>query len=107
MLEAGTVDFLQVDATRCAGVTGFLEAAALAEAHHIPLSSHTAPSIHGPLCCAVPAARNIEYFHDHARIERMLFDGIVEPVNGIFYPDASRPGFGLEFKRVDAARYAA
>jgi L-alanine-DL-glutamate epimerase-like enolase superfamily enzyme len=107
LLEAGAADILQVDATRCAGVTGFLEAAALAEAHHTPLSSHTAPAIHGHLCCAVPAARNIEYFHDHARIERMLFDGAVEPVNGVFFPDTSRPGIGLEFKRRDAERFAA
>ena len=29
MLEAGAVDVLQADATRCAGITGFLQAAAL------------------------------------------------------------------------------
>jgi L-alanine-DL-glutamate epimerase-like enolase superfamily enzyme len=56
MLEAGAVDVLQADATRCAGVTGFLEAAALADAYRVPLSAHTAPSIHGHLCCAAPAA---------------------------------------------------
>lgn len=107
MLACGAVDVLQADATRCAGITGFLETAALADAHHVPLSSHTAPAIHAPVCCAVPAACHIEYFHDHVRIEQMLFDGVVEPVDGVLYPDSSRPGLGLEFKRRDAERYVA
>jgi L-alanine-DL-glutamate epimerase-like enolase superfamily enzyme len=107
MLEAGAVDVLQVDATRCGGITGFLEAAALADAHHIPLSAHTAPAIHAHLCCAAPAARHVEYFHDHVRIERMLFDGVIDPVDGAFQPDLSRPGLGLEIKRTEAERYAA
>jgi L-alanine-DL-glutamate epimerase-like enolase superfamily enzyme len=107
MLEAGAVDVLQADATRCAGISGFLEAATLAAAHHVPLSSHTAPSIHAHVCCAAPAVCHLEYFHDHVRIERMLFADVIEPVKGIVYPDRFRPGLGLEFKRSDAARYAA
>lgn len=107
MLEAEAVDVIQVDATRAAGITGFLAAAALADAFHIPLSAHTAPSIHAHVCCAVPAARHVEYFHDHVRIEQMLFDGVLHPVNGSLYPDLSQPGLGLEIKRADAARYAA
>jgi L-alanine-DL-glutamate epimerase-like enolase superfamily enzyme len=107
MLESEAVDVIQVDATRACGVTGFLAAAALADAFHIPLSAHTAPSIHAPACCAVPAARHLEYFHDHVRIEQMLFDGVLQPVNGALRPDLSRPGLGLELKRADAAKYAA
>lgn len=107
MLEAGAVDVLQADATRCGGVTGFLAAAALCEAHNVPLSAHTAPTLHMHLCCAVGPALNVEYFHDHARIERMLFDGACEPMNGLLRPDRSRPGMGLELKRRDAARFAA
>ena len=43
MLAAGAVDVLQADATRCAGITGFMQAAALAQARSTPLSAHTAP----------------------------------------------------------------
>jgi L-alanine-DL-glutamate epimerase-like enolase superfamily enzyme len=107
MLAAGAVDVLQVDATRCAGVSGFLQAAALADGYHVPLSAHTAPSIHSHLCCAVPAAVHVEYFHDHVRIESMLFEGVIEPVNGMLSPDVSQAGLGLEFKRPDAEKYAA
>jgi L-alanine-DL-glutamate epimerase-like enolase superfamily enzyme len=107
MCEAGAVDVLQADATRCAGVTGFMRAAAVAEAFHVPLSSHCAPSIHAHACCAASAARHLEYFHDHVRIERMLFDGTLEPMNGALAPAADRPGFGLTFKAADARAYAA
>ncbi|MGE5170543.1 MAG: enolase C-terminal domain-like protein [Rudaea sp.] len=106
MCEAGAVDVLQADATRCAGVTGFMRAAAVAQAFHVPLSSHCAPSIHAHACCAALPARHLEYFHDHVRIERMLFDGALEPANGVLHPAADRPGFGLAFKAADARAYA-
>jgi hypothetical protein len=51
--------------------------------------------------------RHLEHFHDHERIERMLFDGLPELVNGTLRPDLSRLGFGIELKRADASRYAA
>ena len=107
MLERGTVDVLQADATRCAGITGFLQVAALCDAFNIPLSAHTAAALHVHPCCAVARVRHIEYFHDHERIERMLFDGVPEPVDGLLRPDLSRPGFGFQFRRADARRYAA
>ena len=106
MLEAGAVDVLQPDATRCAGITGFMRAGALCQAFGIPLSAHTAPSLHVHPCCAVPLARHLEHFHDHARIERMLFDGAPTPVDGELRPDLSRPGLGLELREREAARYA-
>jgi L-alanine-DL-glutamate epimerase-like enolase superfamily enzyme len=106
MLEAGAVDVLQADATRCAGITGFLQVGALCDAFAIPLSAHTAPSLHLAPCCALGRVRHIEYFHDHVRIEQMLFDGAPQPrPDGCLYPDLSRPGLGLELKRSDASRW--
>jgi L-alanine-DL-glutamate epimerase-like enolase superfamily enzyme len=106
MLEAGSVDVIQPDATRCAGITGFLQVGALAQAFASPVSAHTAPSLHLHPCCAVPGVRHLEYFHDHTRIEQLFFEGAVRPINGFLAPDLSRPGFGLELKRRDAQRYA-
>ncbi len=105
MLKAKSVDVLQADATRAQGITGFLSAAAVCDAHQIALSAHCAPSIHVHACCAVPRARHLEFFHDHARIERMFFDGFCEPREGKMFPDPSRPGLGLELKRQDAERF--
>jgi L-alanine-DL-glutamate epimerase-like enolase superfamily enzyme len=106
MLEAGAVDVLQADATRCAGISGFLRVGALCEARGLPLSAHTAPSLHVHPCCALPAMRHLEYFHDHVRIEQMFFDGALAPIDGALCPDLSRPGVGLVLKRSDAQRYA-
>ena len=107
MLEAGAVDVLQADATRCEGVTGFMIAGALSESFHVPFSAHTSPSIHLHPCSALPAFRHIEYFHDHVRIEQMLFDGAAFQADGFLTPDLSRPGIGIELKRKDAQRFAA
>ena len=106
MLEHQAVDVLQADATRCAGITGFLRVSPLVEARSMKLSAHTAPYIHLHPCCALPNFWPLEYFYDHARIAHMLFDGADPPVNGELRPDLSRPGLGLEFKRADAAQYA-
>lgn len=48
---------------------------------------------------------NVEYFHDHVRIEHMLFDGAITAVNGNLKPDLSRHGLGLELKRQDAEKF--
>ena len=105
MLEAGAVDVLQADATRCGGITGFLEVAALAEAHSIPLSAHCGPSAHLHVACSARPLRHVEYFFDHVRIESMLFDGFRPPVHGVMHPDLSRPGIGIAFKHKDAERF--
>jgi L-alanine-DL-glutamate epimerase-like enolase superfamily enzyme len=106
MLKALAVDVLQIDATRCKGFTGFLQSAAIATSFGCPLSAHCAPSLHMHVGCAVPNFRHVEYFHDHVRIEQMLFDGFISPKNGNLEPDRSRPGLGLVFKWKDAERYA-
>jgi L-alanine-DL-glutamate epimerase-like enolase superfamily enzyme len=105
MLEAGAVDVLQADATRCLGITGFLQVGALCEAYHVDLSAHCAPALHRHVGCAVPRLRHLEWFHDHVRIEQMLFDGAPVARNGRIEPDLSRPGHGIAFKRQDAERF--
>ncbi len=106
VLSAGAVDVLQADATRCCGITGFLAASALCDIRNIPFSAHTAPALHLHACCAVSQLRHIEWFHDHVRIEAMLFDGAPRPLKGTIHPDLSRPGLGLSLRAADAERYA-
>jgi L-alanine-DL-glutamate epimerase-like enolase superfamily enzyme len=105
MLATGAVDILQADVTRCAGITGFLEVAALCAARSVPLSAHCGPSMHAHPCCAARPVCHLEYFHDHTRIEHMLFDGALTPVDGLLRPDLSRAGCGLQFKHPDAERF--
>ncbi|HKW17314.1 MAG TPA: enolase C-terminal domain-like protein [Terriglobales bacterium] len=107
MLAAGAVDVLQADITRCGGITAIQQVAALCESHNLPLSCHTAPALHTHVACAIRTLSNIEYFHDHVRIENMFFDGVPQPVNGELRPDLSRTGLGLELKNADAQKFAA
>jgi L-alanine-DL-glutamate epimerase-like enolase superfamily enzyme len=106
MLAAGAVDVMQLDATRIGGITGFLRATEIAKAHNVPISAHTAPALHLAVCCAAPGVRHIEWFHDHVRIEAMLFEGAPQPSRGDIIPDRTRPGLGLDFKHNDAERYS-
>jgi L-alanine-DL-glutamate epimerase-like enolase superfamily enzyme len=106
MLEAGATDVQQADATRCLGLTGFLQADALCLAFSRPLSAHCAPALHLHAALAARSFLNQEWFHDHVRIERMLFDGAPEPKDGVIRPDLSRPGLGLDFKHQDARQFA-
>ena len=105
MLEAGAVDVLQADVSRCAGITDFLRVGALCQARSMPLSAHCAPALHAHPACALSVVRHLEYFHDHVRADHLLFDGVLEPVDGALRPDLTRPGMGLELKRADAERY--
>ncbi len=107
LLDAKAVDVLQADATRCGGVTGFLKAAALAEACHIDISSHTAPQLHARIAPCVSRFRHLEWFHDHVRLERMVLDGFVEPEGGRIGPERGVPGLGLTPRSADLEPYAA
>ena len=105
LLRAEAVDVIQIDASRCAGISGFLRIARYAEQSGFEVSGHTAPSLHLHAACAVPNLRHLEYFHDHARVERLLFDGVRDPKGGSLAPDRSSPGCGLALKEADAASY--
>lgn len=107
MLEAEAVDTLQADGSRCGGITGLLEVDALCAARSLALSLHCCPTLHLQVGCHLRSLVHLEYFHDHVRIERALFDGFVTPVAGRLAPDGTRAGLGVVFKDADAARFAA
>ncbi len=105
MLQAGAVDILQGDATRCGGISGFLKAGHICEAWQVQYSSHCAPAQHLHAALSLPGFYIAEYFHDHARIESLFFDGNPVPVNGVLRPDPDKPGIGLTLKEADVKKY--
>jgi L-alanine-DL-glutamate epimerase-like enolase superfamily enzyme len=105
MVDARAVDCLQADATRCGGFTEWQRVAAVAAARGLQVSGHCAPSLHAHVAVATQNLRHLEYFHDHARIEPMLFDGTLDPVGGALRPDPAAPGIGLTLKEPDAAPF--
>jgi L-alanine-DL-glutamate epimerase-like enolase superfamily enzyme len=105
MLDAGAVDVLQADVTRCGGITQLLAVAALCAARGVRLSAHTSPSIHAHVCAAIGPLEHVEYFHDHARIEAILLEGVPPLLDGALRPEPDRPGMGLRLREEQAKRY--
>lgn len=102
MCAAGAVDCLQADATRCGGISGWLQAAVVADSFGLEISGHCAPAVHAHVAAAVPNLRHLEWFHDHVRIEQMLFDGAPHATGSATRPARDRPGLGLELRTQDA-----
>ena len=107
MLAAGAVDVLQVDVTRCGGITEMLRVGGMCRARSLPFSCHCGPAIHTHPATAIDELVHLEYFHDHVRIEELLFDGRPKLRDGALWPNLDRPGHGLELKRADAERWVA
>jgi len=105
MCAANAVDCLQIDATRCGGYTEWLRAAAVAAGHGLTVSGHCAPNLHAPVAAATPNLRHLEWFHDHVRIESMLFDGHLDPTGGTVTADPARSGHGLVLDESAAEPY--
>ncbi|MCW7940703.1 mandelate racemase [Streptomyces hygroscopicus] len=106
MLAAGAVDCLQADVTRCGGITVWLRAAALAQGHGLQISGHCAPHAHAHVAAAVPNLRHLEWFHDHVRLEHLLFDGTLDPAGGSVTPGGDgTSGLGLRLAAERAQRF--
>lgn len=99
------VDCLQIDASRCGGITEWQRVAALAAAHHLDVSAHCAPWLHAAVGAATPNLRHLEWFHDHALIETRYFEGATPPVDGVIRPDPSGLGHGLTLRSQDLELY--
>jgi hypothetical protein len=77
----------------------------LCKARSLPFSAHCAPAITAHVGCAMETLVHLEYFHDHVRIESMLFDGTLSPRGGELTPDSDRPGLGLALRSADAEAF--
>lgn len=106
MCAAAAVDCVQVDVTRCGGITELLRVAAVASSYGLDVSGHCAPHLHVAPLAAIPNLRHLEWFHDHVRIEEMLFDGTLDPAGGALRP-ADRVGHGLTLREDRAEAYRA
>jgi L-alanine-DL-glutamate epimerase-like enolase superfamily enzyme len=105
MVDAESVDCLQIDATRCGGYTEWFRAAAVAASAGLDVSAHCAPNLHAPAAAATPNLRHVEWFHDHVRIEADLFAGSLDPAGGSITPGRDRPGHGMSLDQAHAAGF--
>jgi mandelate racemase len=94
-IVARASDYVMPDVARIGGVTGWLQAAGIAAAHGIEMSSHLMPEVSAHLLCATPTAHWLEYVDwADAIVEEPLKirDGMVltsdKPGSGIAWDEA-------------------
>lgn len=98
-----SVDYLMPDCLRVGGVTGFMKAAHLAEAHNLPVVSHLATEFLAHAVAACPNGLSVE----HMPWTFPLFTEVpsIDPATGrLVLGDA--PGFGLELDDEAVNRFA-
>lgn len=100
-VEAGAGDFVMPDVMKIGGVTGWLEAASLAKAHGLPVSSHIFPEISAHLLCATPGAHFLEWLDFAGPVLAQP----MEIAGGSAFP-SDRPGSGVEWDERAVAKYA-
>jgi L-alanine-DL-glutamate epimerase-like enolase superfamily enzyme len=105
MVEAGAVDCLQIDVTRCGGYTAWQRIAALAAAHNLDVSGHCAPHLHYHVAASVPNLRHVEYFHDHARADPRLFAGLPAAGPGGISATGDSIGHGMTLREGDGEAF--
>lgn len=99
-LQAEACDLVMPDVARIGGVTGWMQAAGVAEAHGIPMSSHLMPEVSAHLLAATPTCHWLEYVDWTDAIA-------VEPVKIVDgrWPLGDKPGTGLAWDAAKVARY--
>ena len=99
-LVADGVGYVMPDAERIGGVSGWMEAAALAAAHDVEMSSHLFPEVTAHLLAATPSAHWLEYV-DWAE---PLLQSPLKIVDGTVMA-GDTPGSGLEWDAEAVARF--
>ena len=100
-IEARAADYLMPDLARIGGVSGWLRAAALADAAGLEMSSHLYPEVSAQLLAVTPSAHFLE-FVDWAS---PILARPLEIADGQALPDDA-PGVGLEWNEEAVARFA-
>jgi mandelate racemase len=101
-IEAKAAEYYMPDVQRIGGVTGWLRAAALAQAHSLDMSSHLFPEFSAHLLAVTPTCHWLEYMDwANAILQEpfMVKDGHVQ------IPD--RPGAGIAWNEDAVRRLAA
>ena len=103
LLDAGAVDCLQIDVTRCGGITAWREIAGLAADAGLDVSAHCAPQLAARVGVATDRLRHVEWFLDHMRVDALLFEGALPVADGLLTPTEA-PGHGMSISE-RAGRY--
>jgi L-alanine-DL-glutamate epimerase-like enolase superfamily enzyme len=93
LIAAGGVTFPEPDVTNCGGITAFMKVCHLAEAFHLPVTSHGAHDVTVHLLAAAP---NRSYLEAHGfGLDRFIAEPLRLEAGAAVAPE--RPGHGVEF----------
>ena len=106
LLEQGSADMLQPDATVLGGITEFCKVAGMASGRDIPLYPHWMHHLHASIVASLPSAVMVEYFPDLSvlNIGEVLLDPI-EAKDGTLTV-SQEPGTGVAFDEKAVDRFA-
>ncbi|HEY0886676.1 MAG TPA: enolase C-terminal domain-like protein [Ramlibacter sp.] len=99
-IQAQACDLAMPDVARIGGVSGWMQAAGVAEAYGMPMSSHLMPEVSAHLLAATPTAHWLEYvdWTDAIAAEPVrIADGM--------WPIPDRPGTGLAWDAAAVEKY--
>lgn len=99
-LLAGASDLCMPDAVKIGGVTGWMKAAALADAYGMPMSSHLFVEISTHLMAVTPTA----HWHEYLDLAKAVLQKPMEIRNGNAIP-SNDPGTGVKWDEDAVAGY--
>jgi len=100
-IRAGASDYAMPDLQKIGGITGWVKAAALAEAANLPVSSHAFVEASAHVLAVTPTAHWLEFLDKAAPI--LQEPAVVAPDGTVI---ARGPGLGLAWDEAAVARYA-
>ncbi len=101
LIEGRAADVYMPDLMRCGGVTGFRDVAVFADAHHVPVSSHTFTEVSAHVMSATPNGTLVEYIPGWWDD---LFEGAPEVRDGRIHLSET-PGLGFRFSEEAKSKY--
>ena len=100
IVRAQAADYILIDVMHCGGPTEMLQAAAIAAAHYVPISSHSFHAVAGHIMAACDNCNFVEYQERFT-----IFDGEPQLRNGKIQI-SDQPGFGLDLPEETIERYS-
>ena len=100
-VTSGATDLLMIDASRIGGLTGWLRAAAVADSHNIPLSTHFYPELSIHALAATPTAHLVEWLD----VSSSIVADPLQPNDGVLTP-TNAPGTGMTWNHAAVKRFA-